>query len=156
MNLVKQFLKSQITVKSNKKHFNKNLIITEEEEKQYQSSNTCQICKKLIDHDDENVRDLCNVTGKVRGAAHQICNINLRLAKKVLVIFHNLRGQDSHLIFNELSKFDVKIDVIANGLEKQMASFFKAKAQSLLTVCNLSILALINQLKTCQTMISNI
>ena len=68
------------------------MIITEEEEKQYQSSNTCWICKKLIDHDDENVRDLCNVTGKVRGAAHWICNINLRLAKKVLVIFHNLRG----------------------------------------------------------------
>ena len=36
-----------------KKHFNKNLIITKEEEDQYQSSNTCWICKKLIDDDDE-------------------------------------------------------------------------------------------------------
>ena len=48
---------------------------------------------------------------------------NLQLTKKVPVIFHNLRGYDGHLIFNELSKFDVKIDVIPNGLEKYMQFF---------------------------------
>ena len=37
------------------------------------------------------------------------------------MIFHNLRGYDSHLIFKELSKFDVKINLIPNGLEKYMA-----------------------------------
>ena len=36
-------------------------------------------------------------------------------------MFHNLRGYNSHLIFNELDKFDVKISVIPNGLEKYMA-----------------------------------
>ena len=35
-----------------------------------------------------------------------------------------MRGYDSHLIFNELDKFDVKISVIPNGLEKYMAFFF--------------------------------
>ena len=34
-----------------------------------------------------------------------------------------MRGYDSHLIFCELHKFSVKIDVIPNGLEKYMASF---------------------------------
>ena len=105
-----------------KKHFNKNLIMSEEEE-QFQSSNTCWICEKLIDDDDEKVRDHCHVTGKFRGAAHWSCNINLQLTKKVPVIFHNLRGYDSHLIFCELNKFDVKIDVIPNRLEKYMAFF---------------------------------
>ena len=38
-------------------------------------------------------------------------------------MFHNLRGYDSHLIFNEFSKFDVKIGLIPNGLEKYMAFF---------------------------------
>ena len=33
-------------------------------------------------------------------------------------------GYDSHLIFNKLHKFDVKISVIPNGLEKYMAFFF--------------------------------
>ena len=64
-----------------------------------------------------------HVTGKFRGAAHWGCNINFQLTKKVPVIFHNLRGYDSHLIFNELDKFDVKIKVIPNGLEKYMAFF---------------------------------
>ena len=50
------------------------------------------------------------------------CNINLKVSKKLPVIFHNLRGYDSHLIFKELSKFKrVKIDVIPNGLEKYMS-----------------------------------
>ena len=34
-----------------------------------------------------------------------------------------MRGYDSHLIFRELNKFDVEIDVIPNGLEKYLAFF---------------------------------
>ena len=69
------------------------------------------------------MRDHCHVTGKLRGAAHWNCNINFQLTKKVPVIFHNLRGYNSHLIVNELDKFNVKISVIPNGLEKYMAFF---------------------------------
>ena len=85
-------------------YFNKNLIMTEEEENLFQKSNNCWI-------------------GKFRGAAHQNCNVILKLTKKVPVKFHNLRGYNSHLIFNELDKFDVKIKVIPNGLEKYMTFF---------------------------------
>ena len=106
-----------------KKHFNKHLIISEEEEHLFQQSSSCWISEKLIDNDDKKVRDHCHVTGRFRGAAHWSCNINLQLTKKVPVIFHNLRGYDSHLIFCELNKFDVKIDVIPNRLEKYMAFF---------------------------------
>ena len=63
----------------------------------------------------------CHLTEKFRGAAHCDCNINLELTKKVPIIFHNLRVYNSHLIFCELKKFDVKINVIPNGLEKCMA-----------------------------------
>ena len=104
-----------------KKHFNKNLIMSEEEE-QFQSSNTCWICEKRID-DNKKVRDHCHVTGKFRGVAHWSCNINVQLTKSVPVMFHNLRGYDSHLIFDELNKSDVEIDVIINRLEKYMAFF---------------------------------
>ena len=34
-----------------------------------------------------------------------------------------MRGYDSHLIFNELDKFDIKTDVTPNGLEKYMTFF---------------------------------
>ena len=67
MNLLKQFLNSM------KKNFNKNLILSEEEE-QSQSSNTCLICEKLIDDDNEKVRDHFYITRKFRGAAHWSCN----------------------------------------------------------------------------------
>ena len=43
------------------------------------------------------------------------------MTKKISVIFHNLEGYDSHLIIKELSNFNVKVDVIPNGLEKYMA-----------------------------------
>ena len=97
--------------------------MTEEEENLFQESINCWICKKFINNDAEKVRDHCHVTGKFRGAAHRNCNVNFQLTKNVPVIIHNLRGYDSHLIFNELDKFDVKINVIPNGLEKYMIFF---------------------------------
>ena len=45
-----------------RKHFNKHLIMTKEDEQNSQSSNTCWICKKLIE--DGKVRDHCHITGK--------------------------------------------------------------------------------------------
>ena len=94
-----------------------------EEEEQFQSSKICWICEKRIDNDDEVVKDYCHVTGKFRGATHWSCNINLRLTKKLPVIFHDLRGYQSHLIFCELNKFDLKTDVIPIRSEKYMAFF---------------------------------
>ena len=40
------------------------------------------------------------------------------------MIFHNLKGYDSHFILRELSKFDCGISVIPNGLEKYMSFSF--------------------------------
>ena len=97
--------------------------MSEEKEEQFRLGNTCWICEKLIDSDDEKVRDHCHVPGKFRVAAQWSCNLNLPLTKNVPVIFHNLRGYDSHLIFDGLKNVDVKIDVIPNGLEKYMPFF---------------------------------
>ena len=97
--------------------------MSEKEEEQFQSSNICWICEKLIDDDNEKVRDYCHVTRTFRSAAHWSCNINLQLTKQVPVILHKLRGYDGHLIFNELNKFDVKIEVMPNRLEKYMTFF---------------------------------
>ena len=106
-----------------KEHFNKNFIMSEEEEYLFQQSNSCWICKKLINNDEQKVRDHCHVTGKFTGAAHWSCNINFKLTKRIFIIFHNLKGYDSYLVFSVLHKFDVKISVIPNGLEKYMAFF---------------------------------
>ena len=81
-------------------------------------SNICWICNKLFDFSNDKVRDHCNATGKFRGAFYWNCNVNLKISKTVPVKFHNLKVYDSHLIFKEWNKFNVKITAIPNGLEK--------------------------------------
>ena len=98
----------------------KNLVITAEENEEFEKSNICRICGKLIDFD-QKVRDHCHITSKYRGAAHWSCNINLKISKKIPVIFHNLKGYDGDIIFKGLGKFKCKISVIPNRLEKCMS-----------------------------------
>ena len=67
------------------------------------------------------MKDHCHVTGKYRGSAHDACNRSYRLTNKIYVIFHNLKGYDSHLIMLETGKFNKDINVIPNNVEKYMA-----------------------------------
>ena len=73
-------------------HFNKNLDISAEDEARFQSSNKWWICDKLFDFGDKKVRDHCHVTGKYRGSTRDSCDVNLKLTKKVPVIFRNFTG----------------------------------------------------------------
>ena len=129
-----------------KKHFNKNSIMSEEEEHLFQQSNSCWNCKRIIYDDNEKFRDHCHITSKFRGVAHQNCNLNFQLTKRIPVIFHTLKGYDSHLIFSLLHKFHLKINVIPNGLEKYMA-FFLNKNLVFIDSMQFRILVLINLLK---------
>ena len=58
--------------------------MSEEEEHLFQQSYSCWICKKLIDHNDEKVRDYSHESRKFRGAAHWSCDS--QLTKKVPVV----------------------------------------------------------------------
>ena len=68
--------------------------MTSEDEEIYNNSCICWICKQELNMD--KVRDHCHVTGKFRGAAHNTCNINLRLPMKLPIIFHNVQGYNGH------------------------------------------------------------
>ena len=102
-----------------KQYFNKRLIMTNEDEEIYNNSHICYICKQELNMD--KVRDHCHVTGKFRGAAHNKCNINLRLPRKLPIIFHNLQGHDGHIIFKELNNFNVDIALNPKGIDKYMS-----------------------------------
>ena len=95
--------------------------MTAEQNKKFERSNICWICGKLIEICDEKVRDHYHITSKYRIVAHWSCYINLKISKKLPLIFHNLKRYDSHLISKELSKFNCKISVIPDGLEKDMS-----------------------------------
>ena len=75
----------------------------------------------MIDTGDNKVRDHDDTKegNSYRGASHWSCNINFKISKKLVVIFHNLIGR--HLIFKELSKFNCNISVIPKKLEKYMS-----------------------------------
>ena len=86
------------------KYFKTNLEleITPEEEESFQLAEECWFCENPLD--DTMVRDLDHLTGKYRGAAHNICNINCQQKSSSFVpkFFHNFSGYDCHLIFQEL------------------------------------------------------
>ena len=62
-----------------------------------------------------------DITGKYRGSAYRDYIINVMLNHIISVVFHNLKNYVSHLIMQELGKFNLKINIIPNGLEKCMS-----------------------------------
>ena len=121
-----------------KKHFNKPLVMTEVDEQNFKTMDGCHICGEKYTDKDVRVRDHCHITGKFRGSAHQECNLKLRIKPenlKIPVIFHNLRGYDSHFIMQQIGeiankhgytnkkgeKQDLNINAIPNNMEKYMA-----------------------------------
>ena len=97
----------------------KPLKMTDENQRHFEEQINCHICDKKLNND--RVRDHCHITGEYRGAAHKYCNINLRLKKRIPVVFHNLRGYDSHLIMQAIGKTSKKLEVIPNNLEKYVS-----------------------------------
>ena len=121
-----------------KKRFNKPLVMTEDDEQRFRTMDGCHICGEKYTNKDVRVRDHCHITGKFRGSAHQECNLKLRIKPediKIPVIFHNLRGYDSHFIMQQIGetakkhaymnkkgeKQDLNINAIPNNMEKYMA-----------------------------------
>ena len=87
-----------------RKNFKKPLILTGEEE-EFQRSTHCWICNKKYNRDHKPVRDHCYITGKYRGSAHDNLKLQISAEKiKIPVIFHNLKGYDSHLIMQEIGQ----------------------------------------------------
>ena len=112
--------------------------MTKRDEEEFKKAGKCHICDKRYTEKDIRVRDHCHFTGKYRVSAHQDCNLKLRIKPdevKIPVIFHNLRGYDSHFIMKEIGKIvkkykylnktgekvEININSIPNNMEKDMA-----------------------------------
>ena len=78
---------------------------------------TCYVCENNFTNENREVRDHCHVTGSYRGASCNKCNLIMKLTKTIPVIFHNLKGYDSHLLLPELGKFNKKISIIPNNMQ---------------------------------------
>ena len=111
-----------------KTKFKKLLKMSSEDEPNFNAAKECHICGKKYTNEDIRVRDHCHITGQYRGSAHEYCNLKLRISSekfKLPVIFHNLRGYDSHFIMQEIGtigkEYELYINCIPNNMEKYMA-----------------------------------
>ena len=119
-------------------NLNKKLEMTDDDENKFKNTTVCHVCNKQYIEKDIKVRYHCPITTKYIGSAHQECKLKLQLDPdkiKIPVLFHNLRGYDSHFIMQEIgaivknfkyknNKGEVKqmsINVIPNNMEKYMA-----------------------------------
>ena len=108
-----------------KKDFNKELVMTKEDNEDFKNSTKCWVCDYDYINNNVKARNHCHITEKYRESARRDYNIikyhNLKLNHKILIIFHNLRNYDSHLVIQELGNSNLKISVIPNGLEKYIS-----------------------------------
>ena len=93
------------------------ILLTKEEEDNYNKENICYICKKEFNND--KVRDHCHFTGKYRGATHNTGNLRYKIPKNIPVIFHNGSTYDYHFIIKELAcEFDGNLECLGENTEK--------------------------------------
>ena len=109
---------------------NKEILMTDEDKIDFETATHCFICGDKFKNSYKNekeaekykkVRDHCHFTGKYRGCAHSICNLNFcNRYFKIPVFFHNMKNYDGHLIIQNAEKLSIKkkIDVIAQNSEK--------------------------------------
>ena len=88
----------------------------------YDNTTLCHICNEELGED--RVRDHCHLSGKFRGAAHEVCNLKYKVSKFFPVVLHNLSGYDSHLFIKTLGNSEGDISCISNN-EENYISFTK-------------------------------
>ena len=67
----------------------------------------------------QKVRDHCHYTGKFRGAAHSICNLNYKVPQEIPVKIHNGSKYDYHFIIRELAEeFKGQFECLGENTEK--------------------------------------
>ena len=93
------------------------------EKEKFQAADVCWLCEKKIE--DKNVADHCHLTGKFRGAAHELCNLVAQVPNFTPVFIHNLDGYDSHLFIKNMGNEFGEIHAIPNNEEKYISFSLK-------------------------------
>ena len=96
---------------------NKEILVTDEEKIDFETATHCFIIDKFKNsyknekeaEKYKKVRDHCHFTGKYRGCAHSVCNLNYCIKHfKIPVFFHNMKNYDGHLIIQNAEKLSNK------------------------------------------------
>lgn len=84
------------------------------------SPNTCHICNTDFMPNEIKTKDHSHWgDGRIRGLAHQHCNLNYRATYFMPVIIHNSKNYDAHLILKRLPRqYAKRIEIIPTNIEK--------------------------------------
>ena len=113
--------------------------LTDNENKFYNEQEECQICQKEFCYDKnekkrfklyQKVSDHCHYTGKFRGVAHSICNLNYKVPQEIPVKIHNGSKYDYHFIIKELAEeFKGEFECLGENTEKYISFSVPIKIQ---------------------------
>ena len=106
------------------KNTKKDIIMTEEDQQDFENNNICRYCEKYIETD--KVRDHCHLTGKYRGPAHNECNLQVKQKDSnfITIGLHNFSNYDCHMFFKTLvdrKKDNVNFKIIPKTDEKYIS-----------------------------------
>ena len=99
---IKDYVRDLVEIET--KHsikINKARLFTEEDILYHDANDIFHICNKNYVN---KVRDQCHQKGRYRGPACNICNLNYKHHNFIPVIFHNGKGYEFNLLFNEIFK----------------------------------------------------
>ena len=95
--------------------------LSSEKKIHHEKAESCYVCDCSFTIESHKVRDHCHVIRNYRGASCNKCNLGMKLIKTIPVIFHNLKGYDSHLLLPELEKFNKIKSIIPNNMQTYMS-----------------------------------
>ena len=103
------------------KNTKKDIIMTEEDQQNFENNNICRYCEKYIELD--KVRDHCQLTGNYRGPAHNQCNLKVEQKDSNLIAIglHNFSNYNYHMFFKTLvnrKKDNVEFEIFPKTDEK--------------------------------------
>ena len=103
---------------------NKKRILWGKGEKEaFEKTDICWFCGEKIE--EGKVADHCHLTGRFRGAAHELCNLQAKVPEFTPVFMHNLDGYDSHLFIKNMGNEFGEISAIPNNEEKYISFSLK-------------------------------
>ena len=99
--------------------------LNHEENNIYNEQKICHKCEEKFCTDKDNkdyihrkkVKNNCHYTGKIRGAAHIICNLKYKVPKEIPIINDNA-SHDTHFMLNQLAiEFQCELNCIGDNME---------------------------------------
>ena len=97
----------------------------------YQKEFCCNKNEKMKFKLYQKVRGHCHYTGKFRGTAHSICNLNYRVPQEIPVKIHNGSKYDYHFIIRELAEeFKGQFECLGENTEKYITFSIPIKKEN--------------------------